>query len=167
MVPTMYYRSSWQASMSSSVVFSELPSALMPGQTHSVAPTTVPELYSILKWNLTKGHTRTCTSLMRTLSAVPTTECWVQIPTSKRVPWLLTIDSTVCTKGVISSLATNPVYWLQLLHCLLGSGKDCTYCKAVASGRSQTASADSLMKYHHAVLHKLSARWIDWRSTSD
>ena len=52
----MHYRSSWQASMGSSVVFLQLPSALMPGQTHSVAPTTVPELYSILKWNLTKGH---------------------------------------------------------------------------------------------------------------
>ena len=43
--------------------------------------------------------------------------------TSKRVPWLLTIDSTVYTNGVIGSLATDPVYWLQFLHCLLGSRK--------------------------------------------
>ena len=73
---------------------------------------------------------------------------WAPYRTESCVPWLFTIDFTVYTKGVISSLATDPVYWQQFFSPpSVGSGKRLHQLyKAIASGRSQAATADSLMK---------------------
>ena len=128
-----------------------LSTALMPGQAHFATPHTVPELHSILKWNLTKGHKdmhlsnedTVCSSSHRVeYKSIPQnvgTPTYVRIyRTESCVPWLLTIDSTVCTNGVISSLATDPFYWLQFYSPLSRIWKR-QHRKTVTSGRSQAA----------------------------